>query len=393
MATNLYEELDVARDASPEEIRKAYRKRALETHPDRVADADKERATEEFRKLGAAYEVLKDPTKRQEYDTAGVWPPPQAQYEHPGAADERAHRHYRRNHRGPAYDDYPSGPTYADHGRHRERDHPWPQAEFFFMDPFRLFEETFADMFNDPFFSNTLPRRHHSRRMRPLDPYAGMPTFVGPPFTINGMGVSMGMGPGFPEFVNMPSTSTHRVRSVTSQFVGMPDGRWVSESHMTRTINGVTESVWQRTDAEGNEHSTFTAKDGRERTYINGVEQKPRSKNHSPTHLSPPPIPIPISPRSHRSSSRHYAHSAAPSPTHSNHSPTHMNGPPMPHLPHLPEQQSHRSHSQPYAGNHYARSSLEPPPPYTPPPPRERRERRHSQEASSPQSRSWGRKW
>jgi len=42
---------------------------------------------------------------------------------------------------------------------------------------------------------------------------------------------------------------------------------------MTRTFNGVTESVWKRTDAEGNEHVTRTLPDGREIYTVNGLEQ------------------------------------------------------------------------------------------------------------------------
>ena len=61
-----YETMSVSTDASAEEIKKAYRKLALETHPDRnPGDA---RAEERFKKINEAYGVLSDPGKRSQYD-------------------------------------------------------------------------------------------------------------------------------------------------------------------------------------------------------------------------------------------------------------------------------------------------------------------------------------
>jgi curved DNA-binding protein len=63
---NYYQTLGVAVDASPEEIKKAYRKLALETHPDR--NANDPRAEERFKRISEAYGVLIDPHKRAQYD-------------------------------------------------------------------------------------------------------------------------------------------------------------------------------------------------------------------------------------------------------------------------------------------------------------------------------------
>ena len=64
-----YEILGVARTATPEEIRSAFRKKAREYHPD-VAK-DKVRGAEKFKEVNEAYEVLSDPAKRAKYDQMG----------------------------------------------------------------------------------------------------------------------------------------------------------------------------------------------------------------------------------------------------------------------------------------------------------------------------------
>jgi curved DNA-binding protein len=64
-----YKILGVSRDASPEEIKKAYRQLALKNHPDRTK-GDKE-AEERFKQISEAYAVLSDKEKRQQYDTFG----------------------------------------------------------------------------------------------------------------------------------------------------------------------------------------------------------------------------------------------------------------------------------------------------------------------------------
>jgi DnaJ homolog subfamily A member 2 len=74
----MYDVLGVPRDASDDDIKKAYKKLAMIHHPDRGGDA------EQFKKVSEAYEILSDPEKRREHDQppfGGIRNPPR-QYEY-----------------------------------------------------------------------------------------------------------------------------------------------------------------------------------------------------------------------------------------------------------------------------------------------------------------------
>jgi len=70
MKRDYYEILGVARSASEDEIKKAYRKLALKYHPDKNPDSRAE-AEERFKEISEAYQILCDPQRRAQYDRFG----------------------------------------------------------------------------------------------------------------------------------------------------------------------------------------------------------------------------------------------------------------------------------------------------------------------------------
>ena len=62
---DLYKILDLEKKASIKEIKKAYKSKAMETHPDKGGDSNK------FKEISEAYETLSNPEKKQQYDNFG----------------------------------------------------------------------------------------------------------------------------------------------------------------------------------------------------------------------------------------------------------------------------------------------------------------------------------
>ncbi|KAJ7173764.1 hypothetical protein C8R46DRAFT_892593 [Mycena filopes] len=252
---SFYDVLQVQRDATPEQIRKAYKKLALQTHPDRLpagfSNADKQNAEERFRQVSNAYEVLKDPESRRLYDTHGVWPPPTPPPEQPYPP--------RHTHRG--------GPR----PNHYE---PFPDPfENFFSEPFELFDRIFSS-YRRPSYHPV----HRSSSNFNRDPFEAM-------YRMRDMMADLERE----MFSSFPS------RSLSLGFDPPPFGgrgqvRWVQQSSMMTTHNGVTHRIDKRRDSDGNEHVTRIYPDGREIYTVNGVEQQ---------HYLPPPGPPPP-PRDHR---------------------------------------------------------------------------------------------
>lgn len=68
MGKDYYAILEIKRDASEDDIKKAYRKQALRYHPDKNKSPG---AEEKFKEIAEAYDVLSDPKKKDVYDRYG----------------------------------------------------------------------------------------------------------------------------------------------------------------------------------------------------------------------------------------------------------------------------------------------------------------------------------
>ncbi|KAJ7065192.1 hypothetical protein C8F01DRAFT_1248796 [Mycena amicta] len=246
---SFYDVLGVPRNASPDEIRSAYKKQALATHPDRhstATEAERRNAEHRFRSVSNAYEVLKDPESRRLYDIHGVWPPPSA----PRTSSRREER--------PRYEQPQRYDPFVDPFAH------------FFSEPFDLFESIFGDY--------RRPGSYSSRRGR--DPFDSM-------YRIRDMMADVER-----EMFSFPSRSLHY------GFDPMPSGnnrspvQWASQSTMVSMVNGVTHRIDKRRDPNGNEHVTRTYPDGHEVYTLNGIEQQRPAQGYLP-----PPGPAPYSSR------------------------------------------------------------------------------------------------
>ncbi|KZV92374.1 DnaJ-domain-containing protein [Exidia glandulosa HHB12029] len=312
-SASLYDVLGVPATAPPEEIRKAYRRRALQTHPDRIgpnASADdKQKAEDSFRKVNAAYEVLNDPANRKLYDQHGVWPPPE-----PAAEDDRPHRQRHR--------------SFSGSSRHHSRTHrqsppppgfPDPFAGFFdtpfyhphpyvFTDPFELFRRVFD---NDPFFARD-PFFAHDPFLTQAGPFSRASPFDRADRMFDH--ADRMLAAAFADPFLQPLGDTRGISSHTSSFSSRTGG--AGERHIKTITNGRVEEVHERWDGQGNHYVTRT-RDGKTTHTVNGIEgiEGPKAvppPPSSPANLPPPPpyAPPPLS----ASSSRRHRRESQPVP-------------------------------------------------------------------------------
>ena len=153
-----------------------------------------------------------------------MWPPP---------TPEANTDHFRSN----TFDPFMADPIFFPFGSNGGR----------FTDPFELFNSIFGDVsrqfHNDPFFNDAFPSSSRS------------PFGRGAPFGNNPFGGSM-FGPG-PSSIfndmrggNFPLGTTHSAYTSSQSSTFGSNGRWTSQSQVTRTINGRTETVIKQRDSE-----------------------------------------------------------------------------------------------------------------------------------------------
>ncbi len=136
--TDYYDILGVSKGASADEIKKAYRKQALEWHPDRHSE-DKEAAEKRFKEINEAYQILSNPQKKTMYDQYGSAGSPQG---FPGGGNPFAG----------GFPGGQSGPftyTYTTGGEN-------PFGNMDFGDPFDIFEQFFGG--GNPFGGTRRPQ-------------------------------------------------------------------------------------------------------------------------------------------------------------------------------------------------------------------------------------------
>ncbi|XP_030612728.1 dnaJ homolog subfamily B member 6b isoform X2 [Archocentrus centrarchus] len=203
-----YQILGVQRNASQEDIKKAYRKLALKWHPDKNPD-NKEEAEKRFKELSEAYEVLSDESKRNVYDRYG-----KEGLSGGGGGGGGGH-----------YDHFGGGFTFRN-----------PE------DVFREFfgsRDPFADFFNDPFddfFGGGRSRQRGANRSRmggPVFGFGGFPASFGGGFS--------GFESGFSSFGDMgggafTTFSSSSFGSGGGGGGGM--GNFKSVSTSTKIVNG-----------------------------------------------------------------------------------------------------------------------------------------------------------
>ncbi|PKI83876.1 hypothetical protein MVES1_002370 [Malassezia vespertilionis] len=308
MPMDWYAILEVEPTANATEIRTAYRKQALRSHPDRAAAHEKEDATSRFKMIAEAYEVLGDDRRRWEYD----------RFEYPLLNGEMGYDAFD-NHASTS----PTGHTFVwessfDSARRANQGRPGPEGfgRGAFVDPFELFSWMFARDFHEM-----------ETRDTSLAASSNSPAFTDDPFGANGpfgMGMPMGAAPStkadpFDHFGRAPGFGfnanpfnvlsgfppTHttggmgNAQSMFSSSSNMSSFGGTSESRQTTVVNGRRETVITKRDAQGNETVRRISPSG-ETVLINGELQptlgaapKPAELTDQSGQASAPPVEAP----------------------------------------------------------------------------------------------------
>ncbi|XP_067864291.1 dnaJ homolog subfamily B member 6b isoform X2 [Heptranchias perlo] len=245
-----YQVLGVPKNASPDEIKKSYRKLALKWHPDKNPD-NKEEAESKFKQLSEAYEVLSDSSKRDIYDRYGK----------DGLTNTGGGGHY-----GEGYD-----------------------LGFTFRNPEDVFREffggrdPFADFFMDDPFENFFGHRR-GRRGAERNRASGGPFFS--PF-----GGFPAFDTGFTSFSSFGNLGTASFSS--SSFGGSGMGNFRSVSTSTKFVNGrkittkrIMENGQERVEIEEDGQLKSLTINGVEDEHALATELRQRGQQALPSHSS-----------------------------------------------------------------------------------------------------------
>ncbi|KAJ1771021.1 DnaJ sub B member 6 [Coemansia sp. RSA 1843] len=281
LETRYYEILSIPHGASPEEIKKAYRKLSLKWHPDKNP-GNREEAEEKFKLIAQAYSVLSDPDLRQRYDTHGedglkrnFQPNAGASY---SSADNGAYGGPHA-HTGFAFSFRAADDMFREFFGGRD-----PFGPMFTMDPFFG-----SDPFADPFFSqaagsggmraNVSASSGHVPIERERRPYSGGG------FSMFGGG---GSGGGFPSMFEasfggsvgaMPPNGSFSFMSSSTMGGngGLRGSAGPSVRSFVQIADGVKLQITEEDDGNGNVTVTKVTPDGRKEITVNGVPQQQQS--------------------------------------------------------------------------------------------------------------------
>eukprot|EP00978_Attheya_sp_CCMP212_P038733 scaffold195008_cov69-Attheya_sp.AAC.2 len=256
-----YQILGVSEDATGAEIKTAYRKLALKHHPDKQTDeSSRRRATDQFSKLSNAYEILSDPTLRQEYDSE--------------------QKQSRRREPPPPFRPSTSTSTPSSDDSFHHHHAAFHHAQF--HDPFEIFRNVFGQEFgrmpsmnqhhqqhyqqhHHQQYHNQQQQQHNQQQHRPRDPFFDSPFGGADPFFGGSMfGGTMGAGMGGPGFMNgvheMMQQQQQQQQQQFSQMRNPSQGFQMSSSSSSSSMGagGIRKSISTTTRMVNGRQETVT---------------------------------------------------------------------------------------------------------------------------------------
>ncbi|UZJ56050.1 hypothetical protein CBS101457_005370 [Exobasidium rhododendri] len=308
---SLYVILGVHEEASQQEIKQAYKKAALRTHPDRAVPERKLEAETNFKKVAEAYEILSEPASRNRYNLYGTpsSPPPMSSSRARGQQGNSSSSSSPNTYFGVSPDSKPFSFQWEsshDSARRAQAQRGSGNRRPFGVDPFQLFNEMFAREFGSgmgggmgggmgafdehPFFANHQKMANSggfgfgAARDDQASGFGDMGFGFDSPFSSQGTNAVAATRRGVGQSLGPYSSSSMMGGMMGGNMMGgnmmggnmmgasAGNGNFQSESRSSRTINGRTETVVRKVDAQGNETVHTTSPEG-QRVHVNGVEQ------------------------------------------------------------------------------------------------------------------------